>query len=694
MKSLKAKVIAVVLICSFTASVICGGLCIREAAATVLNNSGEIMSGMAENQQTELDECLSLIAQSVDSFAGVCMKELEDFDKFKSDSGYVDRYTKQMLPIAEQFAMNTRGALTCYVRYNPEFTDPTSGIFLTRDDMDNDFEAITPTDFSQYDPDDAEHVGWYYIPVNNGKPTWMDPYLNANINVYMISYVIPLFIDGESVGIVGMDIDFSMIQEQIGQIQFWKSGYAFLTNSTDSILCHKDIEVGTVLSDDAEFQGLVKNLDNEDIQGKTGYYEYKGKKKCMIYETLQNGMKLVLTAPESELSSGVSSLLVQAVLAGVIAIVFSLIVGIIISVRITKPLKRITGIVSNTAELDFVPDPNMGYLCKLKDETGGIARAVDKMQDCLRDMIAEIQSVNDGMSASMAQLADTTTQVSGICNDNSATTQELAATMEETAATTEGIYRNVEQINEHAEHITKLSMEGDEMSQQVHERAMHLQEMTRKAADKTQEMYENLNRESGEALRRSKAVEKIGEMTNAITEISSQTNLLALNASIEAARAGEAGKGFAVVATEIGNLANQTLDTVTNIDSIVNEAFGSVKIMGECLASSTSFLEKTVLTDYTEFKEVSEQYTNDAVLFKDSMEKIRESVMDLSQKMDNVTQAVASINTAVTEAADGISDIAGKTSEMVENVSQANRDVQKNRDNMGRLESVVKRFKL
>lgn len=63
-----------------------------------------------------------------------------------------------------------------------------------------------------YDPDDLEHVGWYYIPVKNGAPMWMDPYLNENINIYMISYIVPLFAeDGTSIGIVGMDIDFSEI---------------------------------------------------------------------------------------------------------------------------------------------------------------------------------------------------------------------------------------------------------------------------------------------------------------------------------------------------------------------------------------------------------------------------------------------------------------------------------------------------
>ena len=65
------------------------------------------------------------------------------------------------------------------------------------------------------------------------------------------------------------------------------------------------------------------------------------------------------------------------------------------------------------------------------------------------------------------------------------------------------------------------------------------------------------------------AVQEIGVTLNLINEISSSTNLLALNAAIEAARAGEAGKGFAVVATEVGNLANNTQESLKDVQTVI-----------------------------------------------------------------------------------------------------------------------------
>ncbi len=61
--------------------------------------------------------------------------------------------------------------------------------------------------------------------------------MNENINIYMISYVVPLFAeDGTSIGIVGMDIDFSQITDLVDETTVYQSGYAFLTDASGSIL--------------------------------------------------------------------------------------------------------------------------------------------------------------------------------------------------------------------------------------------------------------------------------------------------------------------------------------------------------------------------------------------------------------------------------------------------------------------------
>ena len=693
MKSIKTKIIVTVILCSLVSTFICGAISIVNSVSTSYEDSQQEMQLKCVSQSDELDTMMQNVSQSVEMVYSIAVAKLEHAASFRTSKDYVDTYTKQMLPILMQSAQNTKGALTAYIRYNPEFTEPTSGLFLTRNNSDSEFESVTPTDFSMYDPSDVEHVGWYYIPVQNGKETWMEPYLNSNIGVYMISYVIPIEVDGESIGIIGMDIDFSEFTDTIDSLSIFDSGYGFLVNESGKVMYHKDLEIGSNLADaDSGLQAVVDALGNEQTEETAVSYTYQGKDKVMYYKTLENGMKFVLTAPKTELQEKSRQLAKQIFGGAAFAMILTIIIGTVLGFTITKPITQIDGIVKQTAEFEFASNPANQHLYKRKDETGRMAISLHNMRKNLRQMVANIRHVYTDLKNTTEQLSDTTKRVREMSSVNTDTTQELAAAMEETAATMETVNTTVSDIKERATDIERYSKEGRESSVEVKERAGQLKLKTQAASEKTVQMYENVQQKTEAAMEQAKAVEKINQFTQAILEISSQTNLLALNASIEAARAGEAGKGFAVVAGEIGTLAAQTSTTVGSINEIIAEVNQAVANMTGCLKESTDFLEQTVLKDYEDFMGVADQYTKDATVFDDDMSAISGQINTLLSSIVEIADAMQGVSSTVSEAADGVTDIAQKTLE-VSGIVQGNETlVDNNRENIVRLNSVIEMF--
>lgn len=229
-------------------------------------------------------------------------------------------------------------------------TDPTSGIFLNRPDTTSEFDSLPPTDFSIYDKDDVAHVGWYYIPIEKHAPLWMDPYLNENINVYMISYIVPLYEGDTSLGILGMDIDFRQITDYADSITAFDSGYAFIVNSEGNILHHKDIPTGTDLCDynGGELSVLEDFFTDQNNQNTTLQYSYNGEDKYLAFSQLDNGMKLVITAPVKEIKATADQLSMKILGFLLVGIILSLILGILISRTIANPIKQITQVIKQT----------------------------------------------------------------------------------------------------------------------------------------------------------------------------------------------------------------------------------------------------------------------------------------------------------------------------------------------------------
>ncbi len=448
----------------------------------------------------------------------------------------------------------------------------------------------------------------------------------------------------------------------------------YIVDAEGTMLYHPTAEkVGNKVENEV-ISGVVAGLKAGKVpQGvQFASYVFKGATKYASYTILKDSSIMVISADEVEVFATVNE--VQSFFIGASALILVLMcVFAYVATRVMfQPLSRISILLENTAKFNFVKDPRNAKIRNRKDEIGKIARDVHEMRTSLRDMVANIEDVNVRITGNITELKDISSAINNKCMDNSATTQELAAGMQETSATTEVIMNNIIQMQSNSGDILHMAKNGESLSGEVKGRAAELKGTTNNAIGRTNELYEDVKSKTGIAIEKSKAVEKINELTNAIMSISSQTSLLALNASIEAARAGEAGRGFAVVATEIGNLASQTSTTVGDIKDIVGEVNSAVQSMAESLQGAIEFLEKVVLSDYDQFAQISVQYDTDAGVFEDNMKEIEGAVVRLNETIEMVVQSLNSISITVNESTVGVTDIAEKTSDVVGQTAKNN----------------------
>lgn len=198
----------------------------------------------------------------------------------------------------------------------------------------------------------------------------------------MISYNEPIYWDGRFVGVVGVEIDYSTMAEQVDNIKLYQHGYAFINDAEGTIIYHPFMDVTTMTEQPKVPNGLLST-------DKFIHYSFEGEEKQAVWLPLHNGMHLNVCVPVSEINAGWHKWVWQIIIISVILLALFIFITSRFTNHITKPLRELTAVAE---EVD-----KGNYDCKLEydgeDEVGILTRSFRKLIGHLKTYIGDLNDL-------------------------------------------------------------------------------------------------------------------------------------------------------------------------------------------------------------------------------------------------------------------------------------------------------------
>jgi len=342
-----------------------------------MSGAEQSMLLLCEAGQKTIDSYLSDVEQNVDMVSVYVEANLRGIGdhQLKEHVDFVDDFFKKIIS-------HTGGVMTYYYRIDPTVSSKVKGFWFVKDESGG-FVEHEVTDITLYDTSDTSSLVWFTIPKASGKPVWLQPYITDNLDERVISYNTPVYFNGQFVGVIGIELDYSFLKELVNNITLYDNGYAFINDSEGKLIYHPHMDV---LSLDT-LPSIPDGIAGEDNQ--LVRYRYDGVNKLSVRRILVNGDFLNVSVPVMEVSKS------WQLWADVIVIIFVILVVVLTifirryTERITKPLMELTRVAEQIDQGNY--DNKLEY--NGNDEIGILTRTFSRVTSNLKKYITDLNDL-------------------------------------------------------------------------------------------------------------------------------------------------------------------------------------------------------------------------------------------------------------------------------------------------------------
>ena len=376
MRSIRTKMTlltVVAIIIALAAATVLGVAAIRSIGKS---SSERLLRLLCEAGEKNLDSYFESIEQSVEMVSAYVESDLTGLD-----SERLAKHIENAKDIFAKMSLQAHGVETYYYRIDPAVSQTEKGFWFV--DLDGEgFREHEVTDITLYDTSDTSSLVWFTVPKYTGKAVWLPPYVTDNLDVLVLSYNVPVYFEGTFVGVIGIELDYSTMAEQVDSITLYDNGYAFINDAEGNIVYHPRMDVTAMENPPKTPVGMLD--ENNFIQ-----YTFDGVKKEAVWLELENGMRLNVTVPVSEINSGWHRWIYEILIVSVVLLAGFILITMRLTGQITTPLTRLTEIAEKVNEGEY--DHKLEY--NKNDEVGILTQAFNNLTSHLKTYIGDLNDL-------------------------------------------------------------------------------------------------------------------------------------------------------------------------------------------------------------------------------------------------------------------------------------------------------------